>query len=322
MESVGISVVIPVFNEELNVVPAYEKVTAALTKLKKSYEIIFVDDGSTDMTFSNLQKLHERDSKVTVIRLRKNYGKTLALSAAFKTAKGSMIVTLDGDLQNDPEDIPLLLKKLGEGFDVVSGWRYERKDAFIAKCLPSLISNWMARKITGIKLHDFGCPLKAYTRESLQAINLYGDVHRYLPAIIIPQGFRVSEIRVRHYPRKFGKSKYGIGRLMKGPLDLIYIWFRASYATRPLHFFGMIGTTSMVLAAVIGGLNVAYYLFIKHTLAGVGPILLLAVVLAIVGVQFLALGFIIDIIVSTQYSVQGREPYIIEKVLRKKEGKE
>lgn len=319
MEQAEISVVIPVFNEELNVIPTHEKVASALDKLGKSYELVFVDDGSTDNTFGNLQKIYSKNSRVTVIKLRKNSGKTLAIKAAFKCVTGRVIITMDGDLQNDPEDIPLLLKKLDEGFDAVSGWRYERKDSFMSKRLPSLISNMVARVISGVMLHDFGCPLKAYKRECLQNINLYGDIHRYLPALLPPQGFKVAEVRVRHYARKFGKSKYGLSRLLRGPIDLIYLKFRSSYATRPLHFFGFAGILCLAAGAVAGALNIGYYVFIKNTLAGVGPILMLAVVLSIVGVQFITLGFISDIIMSTYYSVEGKEPYLIEKMLKRKQ---
>lgn len=318
MESPEISVLIPVFNEELNIIPAYRQLTAALDKLRKKYELIFVDDGSTDSTFGNLQAVQAKDSRVTVIKFRKNYGKTLALKAALRASTGRRIVTIDGDLQNDPEDIPLLLKKIDEGFDAVSGWRYERKDTFFSKRLPSLISNQIARAITGMNLHDFGCPLKAYTRQSLETVNLYGDVHRYLPALLTPQGFKVAEVKVRHYPRKFGKSKYGFGRLLRGPIDLIYLKFRNASSTRPLHFFGFIGAMLIAAAALLGALNVGYYILIKNTLAGTGPILMLSVVIAIAGVQFITLGFVTDIIMGTYYSVQGKEPYNIEKILKGK----
>lgn len=318
MEQAEISAVIPVFNEELNVIPTYEKVAAALDKLGKSYEIIFVDDGSTDNTFNNLQKAYSKSSNVTVIKLRKNSGKTLAIKAALEASTGKVIITIDGDLQNDPEDIPLLLRKLAEGYDAVSGWRQDRKDGFISKRLPSLASNLIARIISGVKLHDFGCPLKAYKRECFQNISLNGDIHRYLPALLPPQGFKVGEVRVRHYARKFGKSKYGISRLLRGPLDLVYLKFRSSYSTKPLHFFGFIGLMCLTIGAAAGTLNVGYYVLIKNTLAGVGPILMLAVVLSIMGIQFITLGFISDIIMSTYYSVEGKQPYIVEKTLRKK----
>jgi glycosyltransferase involved in cell wall biosynthesis len=317
-----ISVVVPVYNEEQNIKPLHANISEAMEKTGKEYEIIYVDDGSTDRTYENLEAVHAKSKKTMVIRFATNRGKTMALGAAFDNCSGDIIITMDGDLQSDANDIPVLLKKLDEGYDVISGWRYSRKDDFVAKKLPSIISNFIARKLTGVKIHDFNCPLKAYRKSAIDSIGnfggMYGDIHRYLPAIMAPQGFKVTEVKVRHFRRKFGKSKYGIARLLKGPLDLIYIKFWSNYSARPLHFFGMIGIWAIIAGFVIAFINLLYHFVIEKTIfVGVGPLLLLSALLVLVGMQFIALGFISEIMISSYYTTHEKTPYRISSFLKK-----
>jgi len=221
-----ISVVIPLLNEKENIGILYTKLKRVLEGLEKSYEIILIDDNSADNTFDIIKKLHEKDKNIKVIRFGKNSGEAAAQQAGFDIANGDIIITMDGDLQNDPEDIPKLLKKMDEGYDVVSGWRSNRKDPLIGRIIPSMISNYIARRVTGIKIHDFGCSLKAYKRETLKDIRLYGGMHRYMLALIAMNGYSIGEIEVNHHPRIYGKSKYGLGRLPGGMFDLMSIAFR------------------------------------------------------------------------------------------------
>ena len=313
-----ISVVIPVFNEELNVKHLHRELHSVLEgmKLKGGYEIIFIDDGSIDKTSEFLEEIASGDKKTKVIKFRRNSGKTAALSAGFDIAKGKVIITMDGDLQNDPSDIPLLLKKMDEGYDVVSGWRKKRKDPFLSKKVPSKLSNRMASKLTGIKIHDFNCPIKAYKRETLKDIKLYGEMHRYIPALAALNGFRVTEIEVKHYPRRYGKSKYGFGRLIKGFLDLIYIVFWSKYSTRPFHFFGFLGLIEILIGLVIVVYKVIVELLIFNMPLVIGPLSILALITIITGIQLFVFGFLMEVQIRTYYKV-GEETYRIEKVLNK-----
>jgi len=309
-----ISVIIPAYNEEENIEPLYKKLEQALSEVNTDYEIIYVDDGSTDNTFKVLKELHEMDSSVKIIKFRRNFGQTAALSAGFDHAKGDVIITMDGDLQNDPEDIPLLLKKIGEGYDIVSGWRAERKDPFFTKKLPSKFSNWLASKLTGVKLHDFGCTLKAFRREVVENINLYGEMHRYIPALASWMGISIAEVKVRHYPRQHGKSKYGIMRLMRGMLDLVTVKFLLSYSTRPLQLFGIPGIISFFAGFVIGAYLTIGRLFFGMSL-GDRPLLLLAVLLIFLGVQFITMGLLGEIITRTYYEMQGKPIYAVKEII-------
>jgi len=311
-----ISVVIPEYNEEKNIKPLYAKLKQALGEGEANigYEIIFVDDGSTDNTFKVLKELHEKDSSVKIIKFRKNFGQSAAISAGFDYSKGDVIITMDGDLQNDPEDIPKLFKKIGEGYDIVSGWRADRKDPFFTKKMPSKFSNWLASKLTGVKLHDFGCTLKAYRREVVENINLYGEMHRYIPALASWVGISIAEVKVRHHPRQHGKSKYGITRLMRGMLDLITVKFLLSYSTRPLQLFGIPGIISLFIGFVIGA-----YLTIERLVFGMSianrPLLLLAVLLVFLGVQFITIGLLGEIITRIYYEVQGKPIYAVKEII-------
>jgi len=312
-----ISIVVPLFNERENIVPLFASLRSALSNLarkKTRAEVILVDDGSTDGTFGAIRKARGKDRRFRAVRFRRNFGQTSAFDAGFSMAKGDVVVTMDGDLQNDPADIPLLLREIAKGYDVVSGWRHERKDAAISKKLPSLFSNWLARYLTGLELHDFGCSLKAYRRETLKDLRLFGEMHRFIPAILYTKGFKISEIKVSHRPRKFGKTKYNFTRLLKGFLDLLYIKFWSSFSTRPLHLFGLIGFIMMGVAGLIALVKLAALLLYSQPVE-LTPALLLMSLLAIMGLQFVMFGFLSEIQVRTYYNTAKESEYEIEKIL-------
>ena len=274
----NLSVVVPVFNEEKNVEPLHDKIKKVLEGIGKEYETIFVDAGSKDGAFENLLKIHNKEEETKIIKFRRNFGQSAALKAGFDYAKGDMVITMDGDLQNDPEDIPKLLEKMNEGYDLVSGWRFDRKDSF-AKKIPSKFSNLLHKKLTGINnIHDSGCSLKVYKGEVIKDLELYGETHRYIPAMLSWQGYKIGEVKVQHHERKYGKTKYGLGRLIRGFLDLLNISFWQRYHARPLHLMGGLGILTFTLGFLIG-----LYLTIQRLFFGVGigdrPLLLLAVLL-------------------------------------------
>jgi len=305
-----ISVIVPVYNEKENIEALYKKL---IKVLKKEDEIIFVDDGSTDGSYEVIKKIHERDGRVKCIKFARNFGKTAALMAGFEIAKGDAVVTIDGDLQNDPDDIPKLLEKLKE-YDVVNGWRYDRKDPFFSKKLPSIISNKISRWLTGLKIHDFNCGLKAYKKECIKDLEIYGEMHRYIPAILYWKGYSVGEIKVKHHPRKFGKSKYGAARLIRGLLDLINFKFWAGYSTRPLHFFGGIGLIMFGAGFLIDMYLVLLKFLYGETLSN-RPLLLLGMLLIIVGFQIFMTGFLAEIMVRNYYSTTNKKTYVIKEKL-------
>ncbi|MBR9699992.1 glycosyltransferase family 2 protein [Candidatus Woesearchaeota archaeon] len=303
-----LSIVIPAYNEEKNIPILYREISSVLKS--RNYEIIFIDDGSTDRTFQILAQLNKRDKKIRVIKFRRNFGQTAAWDAGFKEAKGEIIVVMDADLQNDPQDIIRLLKKLDEGCDMVSGWRARRKDS-ISKRLFSRIANNIRKAITKERIHDSGCSLKAYRRECLEDIELYGDMHRYLPALLLWKGFKIGEIKVNHRKRKFGKTKYGIGRIVRGFLDLLIIAFWMRYSVRPMHFFGGLGIVSFLTGFGIG-LHLTIAKIVYNISLADRPLLLLAVLLTILGVQFFALGIVADISMKT-YHQRNEDHTRIEK---------
>jgi glycosyltransferase involved in cell wall biosynthesis len=313
-DRMSLSIIIPVFNEEENIPHLVKGLKTAFAGIKTDYEVIFIDDGSTDNTLKVLKDIHKAGNNIKIIEFRRNFGQTAAISAGFDYSKGDVIITMDGDLQNDPEDIPLLLKKINEGYDIVSGWRADRKDPFFTKKLPSKFSNWLASKLTGVKLHDFGCTLKAFRREVVENINLYGEMHRYIPALASGMGISIAEVKVRHHPRQYGRSKYGIARLMRGLLDLITVKFLLSYSTRPLQLFGIPGIISFIIGIVIGA-----YLAIERLVFGMSianrPLLLLAVLLIFLGGQFIMTGLLGEIITRTYYEVQGKPIYAVKEII-------
>jgi len=312
----NLSVVVPVFNEEKNIRILYQELIDVLIKLDLTFEIIFIDDGSTDKSLVILSGLQENDSRIVVISFRRNFGQTAALSAGFDYARGDIIVTLDGDLQNDPEDIPKLLQKLSKGYDIVNGWRFDRKDSFFSRRLPSIIANKIISYSTNVKLHDYGCTLKAFRKEITQNIRLYGEMHRFIPAIASGMGSEVAEVKVNHRPRKFGKSKYGISRTIRVVLDLITVKFLLSYATRPIQIFGLLGFSCGTI-----GFCMAVYLTIQRQFYGISlanrPALLLAILLIFMGLQFVTLGLLAELQSRTYHEAQNKPIYVIRQILKK-----
>ena len=307
-----ISVVVPAYNEEENIPILYEKLKNVLDNIGESYEILFVDDGSQDKTPDILKDIAKKDNKVKVIRFRRNYGQTSAIYAGFEHARGDVIITMDADLQNDPEDIPKLLEKINEGYDIVSGWRKDRKDPFLSRKLPSRIANWIISKVTGVHLHDYGCTLKAYRSEIAKRYRLYGDMHRFLPALAKRFGAKVTEIPVRHHPRLYGSSKYGIDRTIRVILDIFLVKFLNEYITKPLYVFGGIGFLLLFLGVMIE----LYLTFLKLFLGediGNRPMLILGVLLILAGVQLVSTGIIAELIVRTYYESRGERPYVIDE---------
>jgi glycosyltransferase involved in cell wall biosynthesis len=294
-----LSIVIPAFNEVENVGRLYQELVPVLKGLKTPYEIIFVDDGSTDGTRQKLRELHEKDHDVKVLFQRRNFGQTAAMDTGFKYAHGDVIITMDADLQNDPADIPRLLAKMKEGYDVVSGWRKNRQDPFGKKVL-SLFAGFLRRAMTNERIHDSGCTLKAYRKECFNGLDLYGEMHRYIPAILTWRGYRVGEIVVNHRPRKFGKSKYGLQRLVRGFLDLLIVKFWMQYSSRPIHLFGGLGLSCFGLGFISGIYLLVRKLFYNEAIAN-RPLLLLVVLLLILGVQFFGMGVITDALTKIYY---------------------
>ncbi|MCJ7534514.1 MAG: glycosyltransferase family 2 protein [Anaerolineales bacterium] len=313
-EDLDVSIVIPLFNEIENVETLYEKIIPAVDLMGRNTEIIFVDDGSTDGTFDVLQNIKPIDPRVWVIRLRRNFGQAAAFSAGFDFARGGVIVTMDGDLQNDPADIPLLLEKIDQGYDIVSGWRVKRHDNFITRRLPSMIANALISRVTGVKLHDYGCSLKAYRMEVVKNIRLYGELHRFIPAIASWMGIQVAEVTVSHFPRRHGRSKYGLGRTFRVILDLITVKFMLNYATRPLQIFGLAGMLSLFIGLVISGYLTILRLFYNQALSD-RPILLLGVLLIMLGVQLILMGLLGELIVRTYHESQDKPIYAVRDIL-------
>lgn len=305
--SVRISVIVPVYNEELNVEELHERIDRALSG--PDVEILFVDDGSTDSTHARLEAIAGRDHRVRVVRLRRNFGQTAALSAGIDTCSGEIIIPIDGDLQNDPADIPRLLSKLDEGYDVVSGWRVNRQDPFHRK-LPSVIANRLVSWISGVRLHDYGCSLKAYRRRVLRDVRLYGEMHRFVPIYASWQGARVTEMPVTHHPRTRGKSNYGIERTLKVVLDLVVVKFLASYATKPIYVFGGFGVLSLILSVGAFGLMTYFKLTGQKDFVET-PLPLVVVMFLLVGCLSMLLGLVAELTVRTYYESQGKKTYSV-----------
>jgi len=309
-----LSIVIPLYNEAENVEPLYAELSAALADVGRSYEVVIVDDGSRDDSFARLRAVHERDPRWRIIRFRRNFGQTAGFSAGCTAARGAIIITSDADLQNDPRDIPKLLAKMEEGYDIVSGWRLDRKEPFLSRRLPSMMANRMISSSTGVALHDYGCSLKAYRREVVKNIHLYGELHRFIPAVASAIGVTVAEVPVNDRARRFGASKYGISRTFRVFLDLITVRFLLGYATRPLHVFGGIG----LLMAGLGFLIGIYLTFVKLALGeniGNRPLLLLAALLVILGVQMVSMGLLAEMITRTYHETQDKPIYVIREQL-------
>ncbi len=309
-----LSVVVPIYNEVESLPSLIEAIATTLNSTGLDYELILVDDGSTDGSSLLLKQQAQHHPYLRGILLRRNYGQTAAMAAGFNFARGSAIVSLDGDLQNDPADIPLLLAKLEEGYDLVSGWRQNRQDAALTRLLPSKIANWLIGKITGVKIHDYGCSLKAYRSELLADMNLYGELHRFLPALAFIEGARITELPVRHHPRRHGSSKYGLGRTFRVLMDLFTVFFMKKFLTRPMHVFGSMGMISLLSGMGLG----VYLTFLKLGLGkdiGDRPLLILAVVLLLTGVQLFCFGLLGELLMRTYHESQGRPIYRVREII-------
>ena len=310
----NISVIIPLYNEAPNLSELYREFTATLEESGRSYELILVDDGSTDDTFRILTELHTRDLRIRVIRLRRNFGQTAAFAAGFDRASGEVIVTSDGDLQNDPGDLPAMIDKLESGYDIVCGWRRDRKDPWLTRRVPSMIANWLISMTTGVKLHDYGCSLKVFRAEVIKPLRLYGEMHRFIPAIASDQGVEIAELVVTHRARQFGRSKYGLSRTLRVIFDLMTVKFLLSYSTRPLQIFGPIG---FLLGAI--GIGITGYLGYVRLFGGeaIGgrPLVLLGILMIFSGMQLVTLGLLAELQARTYHESQGKPIYVVREVL-------
>lgn len=297
MQNPNLSFIIPAKNEQDSIGILYSEIVENVQKLKRTFEIIFVDDGSIDQTIDVMRKLHQQDKRVNVLRLRGNFGKSVALQVGFNQAKGDIVFTLDADLQDNPNEIPRFLEEINKGYDLVSGWKKERHDPSLGKVLPSRIINYLVRELTGVKIHDTNCGFKAYRRDVIENLNLYGELYRYIPIIAAKQNYKVGEIIIEHRVRKYGKSKFGWKRGIKGVLDLLTIIFLTGYGSRPGHFFGTLGLVSFFLGFIIG-LYISYLRFTTGSIQYRQPLLFLGILLMLIGVQFVSTGLLAEMIIS------------------------
>lgn len=308
----ALSVIVPLFNEEENVEPLVTQTVAALENLDRPFEIILVDDGSTDRTNDLIMQAARQDTRIKVIRFRRNHGQTAAMMAGIDHSSGAILIPMDGDLQNDPADIPDLLAKLGEGYDVVSGWRADRKDKKITRTMVSRTANWLISRISGVRLHDYGCTLKAYRRDVIEDVRLYGEMHRFIPIYTTWFGGRVTEIPVSHHPRRFGQSKYGLERVFKVVLDLLMVQFLTRYETKPLYVFGMFGLLGIIFSFLVGMLAL-YLKFVEGVSFIETPLPLLTVMSFLTGLIMILMGLLAEMLVRVYYESQGKPIYLIKE---------
>jgi glycosyltransferase involved in cell wall biosynthesis len=313
-DAIELSVVVPFYEEEEAIDAFFDELLGVLDRLPQKSEVIAVDDGSRDGTFERLAAVRARDPRVKVIRFRRNFGQTAGLAAGFAHASGAVVVTMDGDLQNDPADIPRMLAKLDEGFDVVSGWRHDRQDDALTRVLPSRIANGIISSATNVQLHDYGCGIKAYRREITTSLKLYGEMHRFLPAIAGDLGARVTEMPVNHRPRTLGRSKYGLSRTVRVVLDLMTVKFLSDYSTRPIQVFGLLGLLAAMLGTVMMLVLGIERIFFGMPLAD-RPIVLLAILLVVTGLQFITFGLLGEMLARTYHESQGKPIYVIRDLL-------
>jgi len=311
---IGLSIVIPIYNERESIKKLYEKLDKTLSGMNLKYEVMLIDDGSTDGTFNELLKIHRKNRLYKIIRFRKNFGQTPAISAGFNYAEGEVVITLDADLQNDPGDIPVLISKLNEGYDIVSGWRKNRKDKAVTRRFPSIIANKIISKLTGVHLHDYGCTLKVYKKEVVKNINLYGEMHRYIPAIASWMGVKVAEVPVMHHSRRYGKSKYGVSRTIKVILDIITLKFLLSYSQSPIQIFGLAGLFSGLVGFIMTSYLIIMRLFFNQPLAD-RPLFILSIFMILIGVQLVTIGLMAEVLMRVYHKVQDRSTYVIKDII-------
>jgi glycosyltransferase involved in cell wall biosynthesis len=310
-----LSVIVPIFEEQDNILPLHDQLHKELERLGCDYEIVFVDDGSKDLSAERLWDVAASDPRVVVVQFRRNFGQTAALQAGIDHSRGRILIFMDGDLQNDPADIQRLLEKLNEGYDVVSGWRKDRHDALLRRKLPSWIANWLISRVTGVRLNDYGCTLKAYRRETLSNVRLYGEMHRFIPAYASWSGATIAEIPVTHHARKYGRSKYGITRTVRVLLDLLTVKLLGNFATKPIYFFGAFGLVLWLAAFICGVVVIVEKLLPPYPQAHNNPLLLLAVFLGMVGVQLILLGLVAELVIRTYHEPGGKPTYLIRQVV-------
>ena len=307
-----ISIVIPVFNESESIAYLLEEVKSVMEVNQFNYELIVVNDGSEDNTQAVLDKLTKNIKELLVISLRKNYGQTAAMAAGFDISRGDIVITLDGDLQNDPNDIPKLISEINTGYDLICGWRFDRKDKLINRRIPSKIANKLIAKVTGLKLHDYGCSLKAFTKEIIDDVKLYGELHRFLPILASIEGARIKEVKVNHRSRKYGSSKYGIDRTFRVLMDLLTVWFMTRFLTRPMYGFGFVGIISILISLLMSS-----YLLIEKILGqdiGNRPMLMFALILGVAGVQLFSFGLLSELLIRTYHESQKRPIYRVRTI--------
>jgi glycosyltransferase involved in cell wall biosynthesis len=314
MGTPALSVIVLVYNEVDSIGPLYKELSGVLEGLDTPYEIVYIDDGSRDGSTEKMAQLAHDDSHVRVVSFRRNFGQTAAVQAGIDNSRGDVLVFMDGDMQNDPHDIPGLLERINEGYDVVSGWRKNREDA-ASRVLPSRIANWIIARVTGVRLHDFGCTLKAYRREVINDVKLYGEMHRFIPVYASWVGARITEMPVNHRKRAFGHSKYSLSRTSRVMLDLITVKLLGSYSTKPIYFFGFTAFALWVLAFICGAIVIIQKLLPPYPYAHNNPLLLLAVFLAIVGVQLILMGLLAELSIRTYHESQGKSVYVVREVI-------
>jgi glycosyltransferase involved in cell wall biosynthesis len=314
-----LSIVLPIYNEEENIPHLFEELVPELEAIGRTFEIIAVDDGSRDDSFAHLAEWHKKEPRIQVVRFRRNFGQTAAFAAGFDLARGDVVITMDADLQNPPSDIPLLLDKIEGGYDVVSGWRVGRwkegLGSLITRRIPSATANWLISRVTGVHLHDYGCSLKAYRNDVVREIKLYGDMHRFIPAIASYYGVRIAEVPVHYRSRQFGTTKYGIGRTIRVLLDMLTVRFLLSYSTRPIHIFGLMGLASILLGSGIG-VYLTILKFLQSASLAERPLLSLAIMLVTIGVQLVIMGLLGELVVRTYYEAQDKKIYAVRQELR------
>ena len=313
---IDLSIVVPIYNERESVWKLYKELDKTLSKMTLRYEVLLIDDGSTDGTLDELLKIHNENKLYKIISFRRNFGQTSAISAGFDFSKGNIVITLDADLQNDPHDIPLLIKKLNEGYDIVSGWRVNRKDKAITRRFPSMIANKIISKLTGVYLHDYGCTLKAYRREVIKNVDLYGEMHRYIPAIASWMGVRVAEVPVRHHSRKYGKSKYGVSRTIKVVLDIITVKFLLSYSQRPIQIFGVLGLFSSTVGFIMTAYLIIMRIFFRQPLSE-RPLFILSIFMIFIGIQLITMGLLAEVLMRVHHEVRNKSTYVIKEMILK-----